>query len=139
MADGSFLDRLPQALQVTSGSDTFYTVPVVLVDSTGTRLSALSVTTSPTLTSRTVTGSSAAVTTSSGQILASNASRKTATFTNTSDTARVSLAFGGSATLDAGITLMPGSSFTMGTLDFSTAAVHAIGSASATVSVSEWV
>lgn len=139
MADGTIVSRPPQALQVTNGGDTFDVVPAVLVDSTGARLTALPVTTAPTLTSRTVTSSTASVTTSSGTALASNTSRKTASFTNTSDTARVSLGFGGAAVLDAGITLMPGATFTMGTLDFNTGAVTAIGSASATLAVSEWV
>lgn len=66
----------------------------------------------------------------STQILASNASRKSARLVNTSS-ARISLAFGVPAVLDSGMTLYPGGSFNMDEYDFNTSAINGIASAAA--------
>jgi hypothetical protein len=90
----------------------------------------------------TATGESptfATVGTSSGTALSSNSSRKGLTLVNTS-TATISIAFGANpAVLYSGITLYPNGSFSMGTYDFTTAAVNAIASASSSnLAIQEW-
>lgn len=82
---------------------------------------------------------SVSVGTSTGEVLAANSSRKGLIITNTSTTATVSLAFGISAQLNKGLTLLPGATWNMGEYDFTTAQVQGIASAAATnVSVQEF-
>jgi hypothetical protein len=74
----------------------------------------------------------------SAQVLASNASRKGLTLTNTS-TANISLGFGSAAVLNSGITLYPGGVFYMDEYCFSTQAVNAIASVAASnLGIQEW-
>lgn len=138
MSDIGLVQREPHAMLLTDGDENEIPVAAVaLVDDSGTRISTLPV--SEKLTTRTVTGTSVSVGMSNTSVLAQNLNRKTVTITNTSAVARVSLAFGGTAVLDTGVTLMPGGTFTMDSLAFSTAAVSAISSGTVTLSVAEWV
>lgn len=69
----------------------------------------------------------------SAQAVASNANRKGLILINTHATQRISLAFGATAVLDAGVTLYAnGGSYAMGTFDVTTAAVNAIASGAST-------
>mgnify|MGYP001566627182 CR=1 FL=1 len=74
----------------------------------------------------------ASVGVASAQALASNTNRKGLVLVNTSTVETISISIGGTAVLRSGITLLPGGSFTMDDLTFSTAAVAAIASAAAT-------
>lgn len=88
-----------------------------------------------------LTGSSpaaASVGITSAQAVASNASRKGLTLTNTS-LATISLGFGATAVLNSGITLYPGGVFFMDEYCFTTQAVNAIASAAASnLGIQEW-
>lgn len=65
----------------------------------------------------------------SGTALAANSSRTGAIFTNNSvNTISLNIS-GGAAVLGSGITLLPGMSWTMGIMDFTTSAITAIASA----------
>lgn len=74
----------------------------------------------------------------SASLVAANASRKGLVLINLSDN-RVSLGFGATAVLSAGITLEPGATWTMQDLTFVTSVVNAIAAgAASTVSVQEY-
>jgi len=66
-------------------------------------------------------------------LVSQNFSRKGLILTNTHATQRVSLAFGATAVLDSGITIMPGQQWKMDEYSYSNSAIRAIASGAATV------
>lgn len=86
-----------------------------------------------TKTSVTPSHSKVTVTGTTGTLVASNSSRKTVFITNTDLTNRVTLNFGGSAVLDTGLTLMPGSSYQMGVDDYFNGQINAISAGSSSI------
>ena len=91
-------------------------------------------------TARTASSPAAAsVGTSSAQAVASNGSRKGLVLVNTSSN-DISIAFGATAVLNSGITLLAGGgAFTMTEFNFTTAAVNAIaGGASSNLAIQEY-
>jgi len=73
--------------------------------------------------------------TGSAQLVASNNSRKGVYIKNLDATQNVSLGFGATAVAGSGRTLKPGEEYTMGELDFTTAAINAIASGAGSVPV----
>ena len=71
----------------------------------------------------------------SAQLVASNNSRKSVYIKNLDATQNVSLGFGATAVAGSGRTLKPGEEYSMGELDFTTAAINAIASGAGAVPV----
>lgn len=82
------------------------------------------------------TASGATVTASDSVIVAANANRRGLLVINVSNFT-VSLGIGSAAVLNHGKTLFPRGSWQMDSTDFTTAAVHAIASGSATLAIEE--
>lgn len=74
----------------------------------------------------------------SAQAVAKNPARTSLRIVNTSTTARVSLGLGQAAVLDSGLTLMPGGTWNMDSMDYTIESIFAIGSAAATLSVQQF-